>query len=1599
MKVRVCARLRPKLGPQLLFLVFLGTGVALAAPRPATEAPEPRLALASPSDNERVEAGSSTLEVRAARSMRDISIVLARHAFDPSDWKAVQQGSNWIVVPYRGLPLRIAALGLPARIETGYWWAAVGRDARSGQFLSSEVGRFTLVPEFSNRVAPRPHIPQTAKGSLPGETRTAQSGVSRPIQLASGYTLLPDGPLPRVPADLDAVDDSSLAPNKSGTGRGAFLVRLGETPPDAARQHIQRAGGTVIATLSDDVYLVRVDASHRGRLTTDLAPAWVETLRPAFKLSPQIDRSAPGRMALTALVYPDGDAAAVGARLQALGATAVVVNANGINQLVRFEIEAGGVAAAAALADVHWIEPTPRHVISNDQAQWVVQTSIPESRRVWDAGLRGQGQVVMISDTGIRTNHEMFFDSTLDITDFGDFPMHRKIIAYTRGSDHRLVEFGDDAGSQYHGTHTTGTLAGNNDPTTTNPLDGMAKDARLYFADLGGPNSRGSIATPSDLNDLFLPSYVGNSGGAARIASNSWGAPSQGAYTLSSMQVDQFMWDHPDYLILFANGNNFATSSVNSPATAKNCLSVGGTGNGAARTSLYAATSRGPTRDLRRKPTISAPGELVASSVGTTRYAYSSYSGTSMATPAAAGALALLRQYLTEGWYPTGVPVAANAMTPSAALLKAMAVNSGENDVAPARVPDNNVGWGRINIDNVLYFPGDQRRTLLIDATDGLQHREFVEYQVQVTDPGQPFSVSLCWTDVPGNPIVVQQLVNDLDLVVTNGVLTYLGNRMFNGVSLVGAGRDSLNVEECVRVPTPTAGLWTVRVEGHRIGVGPQPFALCISGGVGHDAGSIALDRYEYALDDTLEFEVQDVDVSGSVGVTVSCPTDPWGETVSLTGADGVFHGSVVLTPTAPNPFDRRLAVSAGDVVTVTYVDASPSFSITATGRVQGLAPVVTDVQAQALSPSAVQINWATDIPATSRVRYGENGVLGSMQETTGYTIQHAVRLTGLRPGRTYRYAVESSSRTGNFVRDDFGGLHRTFTTKTPGRIALVLNGSSQRVLDTWLNAVNALGWDVDVFRGPDADPPLVGNRSVGLRSYSCVLWQVDADAYPPISDAQRTAIDSLLEGGGRLLVTGHDIGYGLADASVFSYTPERELWLERGLKTRYYYDELTGISTLNGVSGDPTSGGFVGGIAYFQIRAGSTSDLVGVAPGTDGVGSVSWRLDGTSPWPCGLRWESDAGKGRSLDAFWGGQRSRLVAMYFEWAGLASSNAAPAPARTDVLANSVDWLLGRRPPSVTLTAPAAGSVVTADLVPIRYSIVPESGRTIAHQSISYSLDRGASWTLAYSGAASDSVYWWDLGGVPVANSTQAMLRVVATDDGLPALSGQNVTNAVFTIARPDGDRQGPVLVAGSLHTQPTPVRVTSPATLSARFSDTSTGGGDVTAAEYSQGESAAAAGTGIPMNLALPASTAVATILLEPNTLPQGVEMLWVRARDAAGNWGPASGLRVVINAQERTDVGEVPRTTFVDAATPNPFRDVTSIRYGLAESGEVRLELFDVRGRRVRTLASGRSLAGNHSVNWDGRDAAGIRVPSGVFFARLTTTAGTYDRRLVLLH
>ncbi len=85
-------------------------------------------------------------------------------------------------------------------------------------------------------------------------------------------------------------------------------------------------------------------------------------------------------------------------------------------------------------------------------------------------------------------------------------------------------------------------------------------------------------------------------------------------------------------------------------------------------------------------------------------------------------------------------------------------------------------------------------------------------------------------------------------------------------------------------------------------------------------------------------------------------------------------------------------------------------------------------------------------------------------------------------------------------------------------------------------------------------------------------------------------------------------------------------------------------------------------------------------------------------------------------------------------------------------------------------------------------------------------------------------------------------------------------------------------------------------------------------------------------------------------------------------------------------------------AAWPNPFRGGCRIALSIRKPGLVRLEVFDVRGRRVAALHQGLLPAGTHAVAWDGRDASGGPVAPGIYFVRVEAGSRALSRKIVHL-
>jgi len=101
--------------------------------------------------------------------------------------------------------------------------------------------------------------------------------------------------------------------------------------------------------------------------------------------------------------------------------------------------------------------------------------------------------------------------------------------------------------------------------------------------------------------------------------------------------------------------------------------------------------------------------------------------------------------------------------------------------------------------------------------------------------------------------------------------------------------------------------------------------------------------------------------------------------------------------------------------------------------------------------------------------------------------------------------------------------------------------------------------------------------------------------------------------------------------------------------------------------------------------------------------------------------------------------------------------------------------------------------------------------------------------------------------------------------------------------------------------------------------------------------------------------------------------------------------------AADEVSAPVTPVTYSLDAAH-TPAGEV-EIVYSLAADGEVRLAVYDVTGRAVRELASGKNRAGTYTLHWDGRNDQGARLPRGVYFVNLKAGAYTATRKLIVVH
>lgn len=728
-------------------------------------------------------------------------------------------------------------------------------------------------------------------------------------------------------------------------GTGKYLVQFNGVLQAQWQQSLRDLGANILNYVPNNALLVELDVARLPEVRALPGVRWVGHYRNWYKIDPRlINDVVTGRHTAKGVGrgfpveitgYRPGDGAAIrkfagrrfpNARVQTVPGTSVRVHVPPA-QLADF------MAVFAADENVHWVAEKFENRPHNNHSPWYGQTFLTansfgpdegvanyagannqDSVSFWAHGLLGQNQILGNADSGLDAS-ACYFRSTS-----GGAVVNRQTVAAPgaltlSGSERKILAYnilpnplgyngdGDHSTCSFHGTHTVGSMIGDNfaNVATGGPAnfghdsgDGNAPMAKVVFQDIGVEATSSAdctdpldpapcclLAAIPDIRDLGQQAYDAG----VRIHNNSWGA-TDNTYSANAVEVDEFMWNHPDFLFFFSAGNDDGKyNSVSSPSTNKNGLSVAAMHGaslisettGAADTDNRVATfsNGGPVADGRRKPDLGAPGGTVISALGTTSMTDAncgtvSMSGTSMSSPTAAGYGALLRQYFTEGWYPTGAAVPANAITPSASLLKATLIagarmvtqnTQSQGDDAGSTLtwaPNARQGFGAILLNRSVSFSTGENaafatyRTKVwdINRNQGVATGITQEYNVDVAT-GTTLSIVLDWTDPPGLLGAAVPLVNNLNLVVIGPTGTiYRGNQFTQPAGCTGsnvaetchkvstanaAGSDAINTTEMVYLASGlTAGNYRIQVTGANVpgylGVTQQGYALAVVG-------------------------------------------------------------------------------------------------------------------------------------------------------------------------------------------------------------------------------------------------------------------------------------------------------------------------------------------------------------------------------------------------------------------------------------------------------------------------------------------------------------------------------------------------------------------------------------------------------------------------------------------------------------------------------------------------------------------------------------------------------------------------------------------------
>ena len=606
-------------------------------------------------------------------------------------------------------------------------------------------------------------------------------------------------------------------------------------------------GIRVVEPVGPYAYFVRADANRVKALETLPFVEWTGPLLPAYKVNPVLLGSTPNPESATELgpiealnigVLADGAVDSVAALIIALGGSVqhVEQETRDIYRSITAQLPEAALPTIAAHADVRWVDAVHAPLLEDERSAQIVYEDLdgaaaPNTAPVLGyaanltaLGVDGTGVAIAICDSGVDTNDAATMHADLA----GRF-------AFAFNADGTAIVGADADG---HGTHVAGIAAGNGTSGDTDPQGfvlglGVATGAQVGAVRNNGTRQQRIETSVQNGADVMNNSYA--------LDGSGYGAGDR-TFDLGVRDADPAAAGLTPLVIVFSAGNSGPGASTITKSS-KNAILAGNQlnfrpteGDVDDIRGIRNSSSRGPADDGRTLPTVIAPGTDIVSARAGFRGQYvdtngvahadhTSMSGTSMASPHIAGLAALL----IDWWRQTR-----NGRTPSPALVKAILVATTESAQGGPGVagglgaePNNNVGWGRVSLENaLLQMPASDRGPkIFVDQRHAFTATS-QEYTIRIAaaDAARPLRVALTWTDAAGAVGADPALVNDLDLEVlaVNTGNLFLGNVFAGGFSTTGGTADDLNNTEVVAIQNP-AGVYEVTVVASNLTASARP--------------------------------------------------------------------------------------------------------------------------------------------------------------------------------------------------------------------------------------------------------------------------------------------------------------------------------------------------------------------------------------------------------------------------------------------------------------------------------------------------------------------------------------------------------------------------------------------------------------------------------------------------------------------------------------------------------------------------------------------------------------------------------------------------------